>query len=67
MSDLNPFFQFPVVDEGSGSGRQIVSQDTAVKPSMDSWSSPALGVLFLIQDVPEFNLLIDDVNLLLIQ
>lgn len=67
MSEINPFLQFPVVDGDSGSGRQIVSQDIAIKPIMDSWSSPTLGVLFLIQDVPEFNLLIDDVNLLLIQ
>jgi hypothetical protein len=66
MSDLNPFIGFPVFDAGDGSSKLLVSQDTAIKPVMDSWSSPPAGLLFLIQEAPDYSLLIDDEFLLLV-
>jgi hypothetical protein len=67
MSDLNPFIGFPVFDGGDGSSKLLVSQDTAIKPVMDSWSSPTAGLLFLIQEAPDYSLLIDDQYLLLVE
>jgi hypothetical protein len=67
MSDLNPFLAFPVSDGGPDAGSKLlVSQDTAIKPVMDSWSSPPAGVFFLIQEAPDYSLLIDDEFVLLV-
>lgn len=39
----------------------IPSLDTAIKPDMNSWSSPPLGILLLIEEgPPDYYLLIDD-------
>lgn len=39
----------------------IPSLDTAIKPEMNSWSTPPLGILLLIEEgPPDYYLLIDD-------
>lgn len=46
--------------------QEIPTLDTAIKPDMNSWSSPPLGLLLLIEEGPvpgpsdDFYLLIDD-------
>jgi len=48
----------------------IPTLDTAIKPSMNSWSTPPAGILLLIEEGPpdDFYLSIDDAgNRLLIQ
>lgn len=50
--------------------QEIPSLDTAIKPQMNSWSTPPDGILLLIEEGPpdDFYLLIDDTgNRLLIQ
>jgi hypothetical protein len=67
MSNLNPFLAFPVSDGGPDAGSKLlVSQDTAIKPVMNSWSSPPVGFVLLIQETPDYSLLIDDEFLLLV-
>jgi hypothetical protein len=67
MSALNPFIAFPISDGGPDAGSKLlVSQDTAIKPVMDSWSSPPAGFVLLIQEAPDYSLLIDDEFLLLV-
>jgi hypothetical protein len=47
--------------------KEIYDIDTAIKPAMNSWSTPPDGFELLIEESPEYSLLIDDTNKLLIQ
>ena len=42
--------------------QEIPTLDTAIKPVMNSWSTPPAGILLLIEEGPpdDFYLLIDD-------
>jgi hypothetical protein len=42
--------------------KEIYDIDTAIKPSMNSWSTPPAGILLLIEEGPpdDFYLSIDD-------
>lgn len=42
--------------------QEIPTLDTAIKPQMNSWSTPPLGILLLIEEGPpdDFYLAIDD-------
>lgn len=42
--------------------QEIPTLDTAIKPQMNSWTSPPLGILLLIEEGPpdDFYLAIDD-------
>ncbi len=46
--------------------KQIYDIDTVIEPTMNSWTSPPAGFELLIQEAPDFSLLIDDTNRLLI-
>lgn len=41
---------------------EIPSLDTAIEPEMNSWSTPPIGILLLIEEAPptDYYLLIDD-------
>jgi hypothetical protein len=47
--------------------KEIYDIDTQVEPAMNSWSTAPAGIELLIQEAPDFSLLIDDTNKLLIQ
>jgi hypothetical protein len=47
--------------------KEIYDIDTAIKPTMNSWSTPPEGFELLIQESPDYSLLIDNTNKLLIQ
>lgn len=48
--------------------QEIPTLDTAIKPEMNSWSSPPQGYSLLIEESPDYGVLIDDAgNRLLIQ
>jgi hypothetical protein len=48
--------------------KEIYAIDTAIKPSMNSWSRPPDGFELLIEESPDFSLALDDEgNVLLIQ
>jgi hypothetical protein len=51
----------------SASLKEIYDIDTTIKPAMNSWSTPPDGFELLIEESPEYSLLIDDTNKLLIQ
>jgi hypothetical protein len=47
--------------------KQIYDIDTVIEPAMNSWSTPPAGIELLIQEAPDYSLLIDNTNKLLIQ
>jgi hypothetical protein len=40
--------------------KEIYVIDTEIEPEMNSWSTPPAGVELLIQEAPDYSLLIDD-------
>jgi hypothetical protein len=47
--------------------KEIYDLDTDISPDMNSWSSLPDGFELLIQEAPDFSLLIDKTNKLIIQ